>query len=167
MLIDQRRAHERILFERMLQALAQRKPLAQQSLFPETISLNPADYLVCLEMLESMEALGFDLRDFGNQSVVIHGFPAEMNPAGTADTIELMIEQYKTLQGLKKTQHAERVSRAAAKASAIHYGKQLTDMEMQELIDQLFACENPNYSPSGSLIVKIIDLEELDSQFKD
>lgn len=167
MLIDQRRAHERILYERMLQALAQQKPLAQQSLFPETISLNSADYQVCLEMMEDMEALGFDIRDFGNQSVVVQGFPAEMNPANAADTMELMIEQFKTLQGLNHTQHAERVSRAAAKASAIHYGKQLTDMEMQELIDQLFACENPNYSPSGSLIVKIIDLEELDTHFKD
>ena len=167
MLIDQRKAHERILYERMLEALAQQKPLAQHSLFPETVSLNSADYQVCLEMMEDMEALGFDIRDFGNQSVVVHGFPAEMNPANAADTIELMIEQFKTLQGLNHTQGAERISRAAAKASAIHYGKQLSDMEMQELIDQLFACENPNYSPSGSLIVKIIDLEELDTHFKD
>ena len=167
MLIDQRRAHERILFERMLKALEKQQPLAQQSLFPETITLNAADYQVCLEMMESMEQLGFDVRDFGNHSVVIHGFPAEMKPAGAGDTIELMIEQYKTLQGFNKMQSAEQVSRAAAKASAIHYGKQLTDIEMQELIDQLFACENPNHTPSGKLIVKIIDLEELDSHFKE
>ena len=167
MLIDQRRAHERILFERMLKALEKHQPLAQQSLFPETITLKAADYQVCLEMMESMEQLGFDVRDFGNHSVVVHGFPAEMKPAGAGDTIELMIEQYKTLKGFNKMQNAEQVSRAAAKASAIHYGKQLIDIEMQELIDQLFACENPNYTPSGKLIVKIIDLEELDSHFKD
>ncbi len=167
MLIDQRRAHERILFERMLKALEKHQPLAQQSLFPETITLKAADYQVCLEMMESMEQLGFDVRDFGNHSVVVHGFPAEMKPAGAGDTIELMIEQYKTLKGFNKMQNAEQVSRAAAKASAIHYGKQLIDIEMQELIDQLFACENPNHTPSGKLIVKIIDLEELDSHFKD
>ena len=86
--------------------------------------------------------------------------------AKPGDTLELMIEQYKTLKGLPETGHAERVSRAAAQASAIHYGKQLTDLEMQEIIDQLFACENPNYTPSGKLIVKIIELEELDSLFK-
>ena len=158
MLIDQRRAHERILFERMLKALEKHQPLAQQSLFPETITLKAADYQVCLEMMESMEQLGFDVRDFGNHSVVVHGFPAEMKPAGAGDTIELMIEQYKTLKGFNKMQNAEQVSRAAAKASAIHYGKQLIDIEMQELIDQLFACENPNHTPSGKLIVKIIDL---------
>lgn len=166
MLIDQRRAHERILFERMLTALEEMQPLVQQSLFPESITLNASDYQVCLEMMESLEQMGFDIRDFGNNSVVVHGFPAEMNPAGALDTVELMIEQYKSLQGFSQTEHAERVCRAAAKASAIHSGKQLSEMEMQELIDQLFACENPNHTPSGKLIVKIIDLEELDSHFK-
>jgi len=167
MLIDQRRAHERILFERMLSALKKEQPMAQQSLFPETITLNAADYHVCLEMIKDMELLGFDIRDFGNNSVVVHGFPAEMKPAGAGDTVEMMIEQYKSLQGLNDTQQAEKVSRAAARASAINYGKQLSDMEMQELIDQLFACEIPNYTPSGSLIVRIMDLEELDSHFKE
>jgi len=166
MLIDQRRAHERILFERMLTALEKMQPMVQQSLFPETITLNAPDYQVCLEMMEPLEQMGFDIRDFGSHSVVVHGFPAEMNPAGARDTIELMIEQYKSLQLLNQTEHAERVCRAAAKASAIHYGKQLTDIEMQDLIDQLFACENPNHTPSGKLIVKIIGLEELDSHFK-
>ncbi len=167
MLIDQRRAHERILYERMLEALAHHQPLAQQSLFPETISLNAADYQVCLEMISPMEQLGFDIRDFGNNSVVVHGFPAEMKPTDARDTLEMMIEQYKTLKGLDHMQHAESVARAAAKASAIYYGLQLNDVEMQELIDQLFACANPNHTPSGSLIVRIMDLEELDTQFKD
>ena len=167
MLIDQRRAHERILYERMVNSLENQQPMAQQSLFPETITLNAADYQVCLEMMPGMEPLGFDIRDFGNNSVVVHGFPADIKPVGAADTLELMIEQYKSLQGLNNTQHAERISRAAAKASAIHYGKQLSDIEMQELIDQLFACDNPNQTPSGKLIVRIMDLEELDAHFKD
>jgi DNA mismatch repair protein MutL len=166
MLIDQRRAHERILFERMLMALERRQPLVQQSLFPETVTLNAADYQVCLEMMESLEQVGFDIRDFGNRSVVIHGFPAEMKPAGAGDTIELMIEQYKSLQGLNQSEQAERICRSAAKVSAIQYGMQLSEAEMQEIIDQLFACENPNHTPSGKLIVKIIGLEELDSHFK-
>jgi len=167
MLIDQRRAHERILYERMFLALEQKKPLAQQSLFPETITLNAADYQVCLEMMVPMEQMGFDIRDFGKNSVVIHGFPADMKPGSASDTLELMIEQYKTDQGLNEIAQAERVSRAAAKASAIHYGTPLSETEMQELIDQLFACANPNHTPSGSLIVRIMDLDELDTHFKD
>ena len=167
MLIDQRRAHERILFERMMSAQKNRQALAQQSLFPETITLNAADYQVCLEMIHSVAYLGFDIRDFGNSSVVVHGVPADMKPARAGELVEHMIEQYKSLQGLMDTEQAERISRAAAKASAIHYGLQLSELEMQELIDQLFACEIPNYTPSGSLIVRILDLEELDSHFKE
>jgi DNA mismatch repair protein MutL len=166
MLIDQRRAHERILYERMLDALAEEKPLAQQSLFPETISLNASDYQVCIEMMPHMEQLGFDIRDLGANSVVVHGFPSDMKPTEVKDTVEQMIEQYKSHQGLNDTEQAERVSRAAASASAIHYGRPLSDLEMQELIDQLFACSNPNYTPSGALVVRIMDLEDLDAHFK-
>jgi len=167
MLVDQRRAHERILYERMLSAIENQQPLAQQSLFPETITLNTSDYQVFLEMSGDLEKMGFDIRDFGNNSMVVHGFPADMIPAEARDTLELMIEQYKTLKGIPEDANAERISRSAARVSAINYGKSLTGMEMQEIIDQLFACTNPNYTPSGKLIVKIIELEELDSHFKE
>ena len=89
-----------------------------------------------------------------------------MSPSGAGGTIEQMIEQYKTLQGLNDSEPAERIARAAARTSAIRYGTPLKDQEIQELIDQLFACENPNHTPSGKPIVKILDLEELDSYFK-
>jgi len=166
MVIDQRRAHERILFERMLSALNKQQPLAQQSLFPETIALNAPDYQVFLEMTEALGLFGFDIREEGNNRIAVHGFPAEMSPSGAGETIEQMIEQYKTLQGLNDSEPSERIARAAARTSAIHYGTPLKDQEIQELIDQLFACENPNHTPSGKPIVKILDLEELDSYFK-
>lgn len=167
MMVDQRKAHERILYERMLDAQNQNQTLSQQSLFPETISLNAVDYQVCLEMLDHLEQVGFDIRDFGNNSIVVHGLPADMEAVNVVNKIEMMIEQYKSLQGKVSTGIAELVARAAARTSAISYGKQLSELEMQELVDQLFACNNPNYSPSGQLIVKIVELEELDSFFKE
>ena len=167
MVIDQRRAHERIIFERMLEAQEKQQALSQQSLFPETIRLNAADYQVCLEMLEHLEQLGFDIRDFGNNSVVVQGIPAEMETLSAANKLEMMIEQYKALQGDVKTGIPERIARATARATVIDHGKQLSDIEMQKIVDQLFACSNPNYSPSGKLIVKIIEIEEIDKHFKD
>jgi len=166
MVIDQRRAHERILFESMLAAAEQHRPVAQQNLFPETIRLNAADYQVCLEMLDQLEKLGFDVRDFGNQSIVVHGIPAEMAPGQTKEKLEWMIEHYKNMQNEPVTEELVRIARAASSAAAIGYGKQLTEIEMQELVDQLFACSNPNYSPSGKLIVKIIEVGELENHFK-
>ena len=165
MVIDQRRAHERILYERIIKAHEKQQPLAQQSLFPETIQLNAADYQVCLEMADELEKLGFDIRDFGNNSVVVHGIPSDMSPAKTADMLEMMIEQYKTLQSELDLGTTERVARATSCSSAIHYGKQLSDIEMQELVDQLFGCGNPNNTPSGKSIVRTIDLGELDKYF--
>lgn len=167
MIIDQRRAHERIIFERMTNALEKQEPMAQQSLFPETIKLNATDHQVCLEMLEELELIGFDIRDFGNTSVVIHGVPADMKPSAVRDMLEMMIEQFKSLQGNLNTGQKERAARAAARAAAVNYGKTLSDPEMQELVDQLFACNTPHYSPSGKLIVKILELKELDNYFID
>ena len=165
MVIDQRRAHERILYERILQSAEQNRPLSQQSLFPETILLNPSDYQVCLEMMSELEKVGFDIRDSGNNSVVVHGIPSEMAGSATGSMLELMIEQYKVLQGDLDTGIIDRVARATARSSAIEYGRQLNGVEMQEIVDQLFACSEPNYTPSGKLIVKIMDVSELDNQF--
>ncbi|HER07381.1 MAG TPA: DNA mismatch repair protein MutL, partial [Bacteroides sp.] len=166
MVIDQRRARERILYDRMIDAAERHRPVAQQSMFPETIRLNAADYQVCLEMMDQLEKLGFDIRDFGNQSIVIHGIPADMDPGRTEEKLEWMIEQYKNLQDEPVTGEVERIARAASAAAAIGYGKTLTGIEMQELVDQLFACSNPNYTPSGKPIVKILEMEELDKLFK-
>ena len=152
----------------MMASLENHQPLAQQSLFPETIKLNAGDYQVCLDMMKDLEKWGFDIRDFGGQSVVIHGMPSEIKISGKGgvETLEMMIEQFKSLKGELDMAFPERVARSTARSSSTTYGQQLSDQEMQELTDQLFACENPNYSPSGKLIVRIMDLDELDNQFK-
>jgi DNA mismatch repair protein MutL len=168
MVIDQRKAHERILYEKLVQSRKAMKPLAQQSLFPETVTLNSGDYQVCLEMLEELGQWGFDIRDKGNRKVVISGMPSDLSLSGkgAVDTLEMIIEQYKSLQGDINLGFTERIARSAAKTSAIGYGQPLSELEMQELTDQLFACSNPNHTPSGQLIARIIEMEELDKQFK-
>lgn len=168
MIIDQRRAHERILYERMLWAREEKQAMTQQALFPETLKLNAMDYQSCLDMLGELEQWGFDIRDLGNQSVVIHGIPGEIQASGkhVVDFLEMMIEQYKSLASNMDLGMCEKTARSAARSSAINYGRPLSEVEMQELTDQLFACSNPNHSPSGKLIVKILEVDALDEQFK-
>jgi DNA mismatch repair protein MutL len=167
MVIDQRRAHERILYEKLMASRKEQVPLSQQSLFPETVSLNAGDYQICLEMLGELESWGFDVRDLGNRSVVIHGLPEELQVSGkqAKDLLEMMIEQYTSMEGGLGMGITERIARSTARSSAIGYGKTLNDLEMQELTDQLFACSNPNFTPSGQLIVRILEVGELDEQF--
>jgi len=162
MVIDQRRAHERILYEENLLALQNNNNIAQKTLFPETIELNPADYQLCLELLDEIEKLGFELRDFGHNSIIIHGIPANITISDIQSVIEEILEQYKNFESELKLDRLEKVARSTAIAAAIPYGKSLSNSEMQELVDRLFACGNPNTTPAGKPILNIVKLEDLE-----
>jgi DNA mismatch repair protein MutL len=165
MVIDQHYAHERILYEQYLQVLAHNHPVAQQTLFPETLELEPSDYLMTLELIDDLHALGFDIRDFGSNTVVLNGCPADLPNPDPKGLLESILGEYKNKQTDIKVKAKERLILSLAAASAIPYGKSLSSAEMQELVDRLFACENPNYSPSGSLVISIVSLEEIERKF--
>ncbi len=162
MLIDQRRAHERILYEQYLGTLQKNAVIAQNSLFPENIDLGPADYRLCLELSEEIGNLGFDIKDFGKNSVIVHSVPANVKIHDIKSVLETILEQYKNLNDELKLDQHEKLARSTAIAAAIPYGKQLDIREMQELVDQLFACNNPNSTPSGKRILNIVKLEDLE-----
>jgi DNA mismatch repair protein MutL len=162
MMIDQRRAHERILYEQNLELLRKNAVISQKSLFPETIELSAADYQVCKEIIDKMAHLGFDVRDFGKNTVIVHSLPANAPVADVKTVIETLIEQYKSLEGEIKLDVHEKLARSSAVATAVSYGKSLDSNEMRELVDQLFACSNPNTTPSGKAIIALINLNELE-----
>jgi DNA mismatch repair protein MutL len=138
----------------------------QQSLFPETIELNSSDYVTFIEIMDEVNQLGFDVRDLGNNTIVINAIPATAKNSGLKDMIDEMLEVYKSYQGDLKIEAKERIARSVARASAIPYGKFLEAEEMRELVDQLFGCSNPNFSPSGKPVLKIISSEEIDKILK-
>ena len=162
MIIDQRRAHERIVYERLVHSLAHNHAIAQQSLFPETIQLDPGDYSLLSEINEDMSAIGFNISFFGNGAIVVNGCPAEVRNPEPAALMESILEEYRNTQADIKKSAKEKVARCLAKSSAVGYGISLNVTEMQNLTDQLFACENPNYSPSGRKILSIINLDEIE-----
>ena len=166
MVINQKRAHERILFERYINSFAKNISVAQQSLYPETINLDPADYTLLLEITDDLHAVGFDIGNLGNNTIVINGCPSDIENPDPKALIEKLLEEYKNTFGDIKTSAKERLARSMAAATSINYGKNLKPEEMNALVDELFACENPNYSPTGKMIIAIINMEELDTKLK-
>ena len=164
MIIDQKRAHERILYEKFLRSMDGKFGVAQQNLFPQTIQLSASDHAVLLEILEDICSLGFDIRDLGNHTIVVNGYPSNSATSDPKEMIELLLEGYKSTGFDIKENSKERVCKSLAKASAIPYGKLLTREEIQEMIDALFACQNPNYSPSGKPVLTILDINEIEDQ---
>ncbi|MFC5285089.1 DNA mismatch repair endonuclease MutL [Pedobacter alpinus] len=166
MLVDQQAAHERILYERFLVQLEQNKGLSQQSLFPQTVTLNTTDFALANELLPYFQALGFDIRDFGKNTLVIEGVPADLPENNDLATmLEELIEGFKNNHTVLKLDKRDNLARTLAKNSAIKAGTTLETEEMNNLIDQLFACSMPNASLNGKQIIVKITLEELFERF--
>ncbi len=166
MIIDQKRAHERVLYEQNLLNIRNKRPVAQQTLFPETIELNHSDFVTFVELLEEINKLGFDIREFGNNTLIVNGIPEYVRFSDLKSFLEQMLENFKTLQSSPETDVIEKIAGSIAKASAIPYGKTLEMEEMREMVDTLFACSNPRYSPSGKPILGILGSDEMDKLLK-
>ena len=166
MIIDQRKAHERILFEKFRNSVENNQGVAQQTLFPQTIEFNASDYTLLQVIIEDVKALGFDIREFGKKTFVINGTPADIQNGDPKELLENLLENYKVNQLDVKVKVRENLAKALAKASAVNYGKTLSSEEMSAIIDQLFACETPNYTPDGKTIVSVLETQELDKRFR-
>lgn len=166
MLVDQQAAHERILYERFLVQLDQNKGLSQQSLFPQTVTLNTTDFALANELLPDLHALGFQIRDFGKNTLVIEGVPADLPENNDLSAmLEELIEGFKNNHTILKLNKRDNLARTLAKNSAIKAGTNLETAEMNDLIDQLFACTMPNVSIYGKQIIVKLSLEELVEKF--
>ncbi len=164
-LIDQQAASERVLYERYLMQLADKPIATQAQLFPKTIYFSPNDAVILKEILPEINKLGFDIQEFGGESFIVHGLPSDWQ--GEKDeqkVVEKLLEQYK-IEINMKLDIDERIAASMARSSAIKRGTPLSIREMQELIDQLFACDMPFKSPSGRNCFITFDLESLQQQF--
>lgn len=168
MVIDQQAAHERILYERFLLHLEDRKGASQQSLFPQTVTLSPNDYELAKSLLPDIKSLGFEVREFGKNTLVIEGVPVDLGSANLNETqlFEHLIEGYKNSQQELKLDKRDSLARSMAKNSAIKAGTSLSQQEMNTLIEELFACKTPNFSISGKPVIQTIHLNEIAQKFE-
>ena len=166
MVIDQKRAHERILYERLMQVIENHEVASQQQLFPETFEMNASDAILLTSILPDLRALGFDIREFGKNSFIINGTPGVLHTSSPVEIIESLLEEYKNSPANLQGKARETVAISLAQASAIQYGQALKPIEISELIDNLFACQTPNFSPKGKKILSIMPLEDFEKLLK-
>jgi len=165
-LIDQQAAHERILYERYLRLLKNNRSTSQKQLFPQAIQFSPADAALLREILVEINNLGFEVQEFGENSFVVHAFPADVFNGNEQQVLEELLEQYKNQMQVTKFTKREKLAQALAISSSIKVGKLLSIEEMKNIIDELFACENPYHAPNGRNAIITFSLDELAKKFE-
>ncbi len=164
-IIHQQLAHERILYERLKEA-SDGKPVAtQQSLFPVTVELTPADTAILQEISGDLQNLGYAIEAFGKNTFVIQGTPADVEAGNEKLIVESLLEQYKHFSNEMKFSKREKLVRSAAWQQSIKAGKRLTEREMHSLVEDLFNCQQPNIAPNGSPVYLEFKKEQLEKMF--
>lgn len=165
MIIDQHVAHERILYELALKNMTNNHPFTQQLLFPHTMDLTPADFELVKMLKDDIIRLGFDIKFFSGKTVVIEGVPADVKAGSEQRILQDILTQYRDFEKEFKWKGRENLAASYACRSAIKAGDPLSIEEMKNLVDKLFACQNPYTCPHGRPIVVKVPIEELDIRF--
>lgn len=167
MLVNCRRAFERILYERMLKALSSNNHVSQKALFPVQVQIGVQERLILEGASETLERLGFDITPFGTDSVVVNAVPEGMScEEGKVrtmldDIVAVLSEPGSGLQEVLNQRMAARF--AALGAASFEIGSE--PMAPRRLIDTLFACENAELTPGGRKIVAIVGIDEIENKF--
>ena len=163
MMVDQRRAHIRILYERYMKQMQEHNAATQGLLFPELLELSPSDAALLTGILDDVRALGFDITSLGGSSFSIVGAPSEQ--ANPVAVVQEMVESVKQQDGGHVDALHHQLALVLARHNAIEVGEVLTSVQMETLIGDLFQCGNPNLSPSGKTILTILQQETIDKMF--
>ena len=165
LLIHQQNAHERVLYERFINAVDGKPIATQRSLFPVTMELAATDAVMLHELLPDLNHLGYLLEPFGNNTFVIQGTPADVEQGNEKTAIEKMLEQYKHFSSDLKFSKREKLLRSLSLQQSVKAGVSLTDKEMKALLNNLFECATPNITPNGKPVFLEFKKEELDKLF--
>ncbi len=166
LMIDQQRAHQRILFEQFLSKIEERNIETQKLLFPQQIELTASDFALITEMLEELNNVGFEISVFGQTTIVINGLPVGVSDSEAEKIIERLLEELKHSTNQTTANYQQRMAMIMANSSSINAGRKLEEEEMEHLFNELFACQSPNYSPSGKPVIIKMEEEELDQRFE-
>ena len=164
MVIDQHRAHVRILYERFLKNLSERKCAGERLIFPETVKLTPVESSALAASAGEIIAAGFDISDLGDGSFAINALPAGTETLNATELLKDVLAETDGKIGIKE-EIDKHIALVLARHAAISVGSELGDKEMGGMIDELFATSSPKYTPDGKLVVAIIPQEKIEGLF--
>jgi len=162
MLIDQNRAHQRILYEYFLEQLSGRQQASQQQLFPQDFHFSATDLSILKELNELLHKLGFIIEDFGSDRVVVKGIPENFAHNNIREALERIVEDFKKEYHRPGMDNNIRLARSMASQLAVKHGVTMNGEQMADLFNKLFLCKLPQQAPDGSLTLNIIPLEKLE-----
>lgn len=162
MIIDQHRAHVRILYEQYLAQLATQKSATQTVLFPESFQLSATQRIVYEKIADEMTAMGFDIQDLGAGNYAINGIPAGLEGVNPVRLVIEMVDTAAENTVSIKEDIDESLALSMARSAAIPQGQVLSNVEMENIVNSLFLCKNPNVTPDGKTILCILKQTEIE-----
>ncbi len=165
MIIDQHVAHERVLYERAVDVMNQSVPNSQQLLFPQKVEFRSWEYELFEEIRDDLYRLGFNLRLFGNKTIMIEGVPQDVKPGTEVTILQDMIAEYQDNASKLKLDKRDNLAKSYSCRNAIMAGQRLSLEEMRSLIDNLFATREPYSCPHGRPVIIKLSLDQLDKMF--
>lgn len=172
MIIDQHRAHVRILFEQYQKRLAARKMHSQKVLFPQTVEFSPRDIVTLSQIKDDITNMGFELTSVGGSTYSINAIPEGFDGIDIPSLLHDMLTEVEegtapandTTKSSALSKVDDKLALSMARASAIPYGQVLNNDEMENIINNLFACSNMNYTPDGHAVICIIKQNEIEAR---
>ena len=166
MVIDQHRAHVRILYDRYLSQIASRQGASQGMLFPDIVQFSASEIPVLQSIMDDLSYLGFELTDLGGGSYAINGVPAGIEGLQPIELVQNMVHTAIEKGCKVKEEVQSMLALSLAKAAAIVQGQVLSNEEMNHLVDELLTSTSPNYTPDGKPALVVIQEDELEKLFK-
>lgn len=165
MIVDQHRAHVRVLFEQYIKQLDATTISSQRVLFPEVLQLTTSQNIILKELEPEMEKIGFNLAQLSGNDWSINAVPAGMENVNIKDTILQVIDEVSMGGTSISTKVYESIALRVAKSAAIPYGKTMLQEEMDTLLSKLLCLPNPNYTPDGKTIISVLSNDQLEKMF--
>ncbi len=165
MIIEQHRAHLRVLFDRYIEQMTSGVIASQGLLFPEVIQLSPSECVILEHLEEDLQKLGLDITNLGGGSFSVNAIPTGAEGLSPEQIVRDMLHCVMEKGNNLSDEIQQRLALSLARQTAIPVGQVLGEDEMENLVDSLFACSTPNYTPDGKVIIAILQQEDVDRLF--